>query len=73
MYLFKVSFKSFRYILMPFCHGGRADGGNEAWTSGEHWMMLVANTQDQTVGFVNSKPQDNTYNATGMDCIKRGR
>ena len=54
-------------MLMPFCHGESAD----SWTSGEHWMLLVADVLNRTVGFINSKPTNVAYQQTGAICIEK--
>ena len=54
-------------MLMPFCHGESAD----SWTSGEHWMLLVADVLNRTVGFINSKPTNVAYQQTGAICVEK--
>ena len=46
---------------MTFTHGGKdlafEDQPTSAvWSSGEHWMLLVADVEEKTVAILNPKP-----------------
>lgn len=68
---FQVSFSKFKYIMVPYCYGTSTNEKSNKKSTGEHWMLLVANTERQTVSVLNSKDSSIRYKEAAKTIVDK--